>query len=729
MSLTAAGGSSTISPASGTSDAVTGQVNFTVKDTKDEPVTYHATVKVGLLPLPLSATAQVTFIDSSVSAGASTVKASTGSVTADGSSAATITVTLKDGATRADVISGKTVMLSQGGGHSVISPMSGTTDSTGSVAFTVTNTTAELVTYSATDSTDGIGITQAAQVTFVPGPVDATVSTVKASPASVAADGSAASTVTVTLLDAHANPISGETVSLGQGGGNSTISVPSGSSTAAGVVTFTVTDTTSEVVTYTATPASNAALKQTASVSFGAAVADAGASSVTVSPPSVPADGKMPATATVTLLDASGHPVSGKTVTLDASSLKVNISAASGRSNGQGQVSFTLTDGTPEVVTLTVVDQTDTVSVSRGAELAFTQVCSGCQVALSPAGARADPSAGTVTAAIIVQAPSAGLGSWAITARYDATLLTPTGCDTTDSLCSFGTTPGVVTLTGQASPVLTGKQTLAHLAFAISAPTGTTSELTASAPQFRDGAGVPYQATAGSLLVVVGKQGDVNLDKFVTAVDALCVLRLVALLPQTGSCPQTPATAVMADVNGFGGVSAVDALCVLREVAQLPATASCPAGAEVASRSAGARSPNETPPPASARPPGASPTPTGPSLSPMTVRAAAGARTTVTLAIDAGSAGLGAWTVEVTYDPNAVKVASCQPAAGSLCNTNAAPGVVRITGASATGLSGDAALATLSFEGLGRGGRESAFGVTPITLADPAGAALIRAPA
>jgi len=46
----------------------------------------------------------------------------------------------------------------------------------------------------------------------------------------------------VTLLDGNSNPVSGKTVTLGQGTGSSTISVASGASNASGVVTFTVKD-------------------------------------------------------------------------------------------------------------------------------------------------------------------------------------------------------------------------------------------------------------------------------------------------------------------------------------------------------------------------------------------------------------------------------------------------------------------------------------------------------
>ena len=76
-------------------------------------------------------------------------------------------------------------------------------------------------------------------------------------------------TVTVTLKTVASAPVSGKTVTLGQGGGTSTISAASGASNASGVVTFTVSSTTAQVVTYTATDTTDSVtVTQTAVVAF-----------------------------------------------------------------------------------------------------------------------------------------------------------------------------------------------------------------------------------------------------------------------------------------------------------------------------------------------------------------------------------------------------------------------------------------------------------------------------
>ena len=74
----------------------------------------------------------------------------------------------------------------------------------------------------------------------------------------------------MTLEDAYGNPISGDAVTLAQSSGaGSTISAPSGSSSATGTVTFTVTDTSPEAVTYKATDTSaNVTVTQATTVTY-----------------------------------------------------------------------------------------------------------------------------------------------------------------------------------------------------------------------------------------------------------------------------------------------------------------------------------------------------------------------------------------------------------------------------------------------------------------------------
>jgi len=72
----------------------------------------------------------------------------------------------------------------------------------------------------------------------------------------------------VTLKNGTGTPVAGHTVALSQNG-SAVISAPSGTSTAGGVVTFTVSDTTAETVTFTATDTTDGVvIAQTAQVIF-----------------------------------------------------------------------------------------------------------------------------------------------------------------------------------------------------------------------------------------------------------------------------------------------------------------------------------------------------------------------------------------------------------------------------------------------------------------------------
>ena len=72
-----------------------------------------------------------------------------------------------------------------------------------------------------------------------------------------------------------------------------------------------------------------------------------------------------------------------------------------------------------------------------------------------------------------------------------------------------------------------------------------------------------------------------------------------------------------------------------------------------------------------------------------------------TVTVSAGNItgeGLGAWTVDITYDTDVITAVACTAEQGGVCNTEFGDGVVRITGASAGGLDGDTDLGSITFE-------------------------------
>lgn len=258
-----AGASSTITVLSAVTN-VNGQAAFTVRNLEVEEVLYTATDLTD--DVVITQQVIVNFVALETDPNLSTIVANPIVAIADGVDFSTVTVTLLND--NGVAISNHDVLLGQSG-SSTISPLIGTTNDFGEVAFTVRNLFVEVVTYTATDITDAVELTGTAQVTFIPRETDVALSTVVANPTSVFADGVTTSTITVTLLNENQVPVVGHTVSLTPSGGSSIISPPSGPSDANGVVTFTVTNTVVEGVTYTAADLTDAVvIEQTATVQF-----------------------------------------------------------------------------------------------------------------------------------------------------------------------------------------------------------------------------------------------------------------------------------------------------------------------------------------------------------------------------------------------------------------------------------------------------------------------------
>jgi hypothetical protein len=227
--------------------------------------------------------------------------------------------------------------------------------------------------------------------------------------------------------------------------------------------------------------------------------------------------------------------------------------------------------------------------------------------------------------------------------------------------------------------------------------------------------------------------GDVNGDGQVTAADALCILRLVAGLPATSACPSAALQrTVNVTVTGPGGQSAtlngaytydtfdlsgtdgghadaVDALCALRIVAGLPFDAACPAPGQTLTSML-----------ARAHATGAPARPARVVLAPGRVRMRAGGRRVLKVWAELGRGSLGAWTLDLSYDPRVVRVDACTASGGSVCNAAYGAGTVRLTGASAQGLTGRTLLGTVTVSAVGKGADR--LSLHAVTAVSPAGA-------
>lgn len=265
----------TITPASGVSNAG-GVVTFQVRSTVTHAapgVEFRATDTTD--SVVITQTAFVIFTPDTTSAALSTVVAAAGTAVADGVAFDTITVTLRDG--QSNAVPGHNVTLAALGGPAgvTITPASGVSNAAGVVTFQVRSTVTHAapgVEFRATDTTDNVIITQTAHVVFTQGRTSATLSTVVATNGTATADGVDFDTITVTLLDANSNPVEGHNVALAVSAGGPagvTISPPSGPSSPAGLVTFTVRSTVAKLVTFSAIDTTDSvAITQTADVDF-----------------------------------------------------------------------------------------------------------------------------------------------------------------------------------------------------------------------------------------------------------------------------------------------------------------------------------------------------------------------------------------------------------------------------------------------------------------------------
>ena len=349
--------------------------------------------------------------------GLSTVVASPGTATGNGVDLSTVTVTLLG--TGSVPVEGKAVTLTPTSctpspcAATVTDPSPDSSGSNGQVAFTLTDSVAQVVTLSAVDSTDSVTLNSTANVTFQAPVVDAAHSAVVASPTTVAAGGS--TTVTVTLRDqgaTTAEPVEGKTVTLSGSAGSSALITPAempNVTNAAGVVTFTVTDPAAEIVTFTATDTtdSNTVISDTgpATVTFGTLAVSPSTSTVTVSNPNPAPLGASGTTAVVTLLTSTGSPVAGKTVSLAAStgtSVTITPLTTPAATDAQGHVSFSLTDTVAETATLTASDTTDGIALTAQPTVSFTSGSPSATASTVTAQAPSAPADGETQVGIFI---------------------------------------------------------------------------------------------------------------------------------------------------------------------------------------------------------------------------------------------------------------------------------------------------------------------------------------
>ncbi|MGH9016614.1 MAG: beta strand repeat-containing protein [Acidimicrobiales bacterium] len=375
-----------------------GQATFDVGDIgPPHQVTYEAAYPSSAADCPvaqynsgtglctLSATTSVSYVN-----GGDSISASPTVVFGNGTS--TITYTLDD--TTSTPMSGVPVTLSSNSGTTTISP-GGNTNSSGQAVFTVSDTSAEAVKFTATavysmsapnappclpsqQAGGNCTVTIPVTVTFRAAPTSFTLS---ASPSTLPADGITSSQVTLTA-NGPTGPVVGVPVQLYVVSATSpTSNNPSTAdltgidlptvTNAAGQAQFSLTNLVNETVVIGAQYESNSfqSAPGTVTITFNltAAEAEAQNSSLIAGVPA-PADGSSTVTVTATLLGINSAAIVGHSVILSTGSATTDITPSpttnvGGATNGAGVAAFTITDTKPETLNVYARDLTTGVII------------------------------------------------------------------------------------------------------------------------------------------------------------------------------------------------------------------------------------------------------------------------------------------------------------------------------------------------------------------------------
>lgn len=248
----------------------------------------------------------------------------------------------------------------------------GVSDSEGLVSAEIRSTetgTRELAAFAA-----DVPLSQTALVHFVTRFTDPTQSDLIISPTSLPADGQTPAQATVTLRDAAGLPVALHEVQFSATGVPVVISLPDPALTDAqgqivgeirssevGQVTIGATDLTSGIT-----------LDDEVILTFTLGTTDPDLSSVGASPAEVTADGSNAATVEVQLVDAGSRPLADHSVRLEVSGSDNSISGANpAQTDIEGRASFSFSSTLAEIKTITVIDETDGVTLSAHPQVDF----------------------------------------------------------------------------------------------------------------------------------------------------------------------------------------------------------------------------------------------------------------------------------------------------------------------------------------------------------------------
>jgi adhesin/invasin len=421
--------------------------------------------------------ATVGFTVGAVSLAQTLMTASPTSITADGITISTITVQLKDAHNNNIPVSGGAVVLA-----ATVGSLGTVTDHSNGTYTAILTSSTTVGTATITGTLGGQPIAQHATVDFTVGVVSLAQSLITASPASITANGSSASTITVQLKDANNN-------NLGTSGG--TVALATTAGTLGTVVnnnngTYTATLTSSTTVgTATITGTLDAqALTHNATVQFTVGAVSLAQSTITASPTSITADGSTTSIITVQLKDANGNNLAASVGLINLATTAGSVGTVTDHTDGT--YTATLTSATT-VATATITGTLNGQPLTHNATVQFTVGALSLATSLITASPTSITADGSTTSIITVQLKDAHdnnlLASGGVIALTSTSgslsAVTDNGTGTYTATLISSTTAGTATITGTL-----GGQALTHNAavvFTVGAASLAQSTITASA--------------------------------------------------------------------------------------------------------------------------------------------------------------------------------------------------------------------------------------------------------
>lgn len=351
-----------------------------------------ATVTGTLNGVTIGDNATVTFTPGPASLSKSTITATPASIVANGVEESVIKVELIDANDNPLTSSGGTVVLNTTGGtlSSVVDNNDGT--------YTATLKSSSVGSATVTGTLNGEALDDSAAVSFVPGPASGATTLISASPASIPADGTSTSTITVQAKDSGNNNLTegGDAVVLATSGGGSLSSVTDNGN---GTYTATLLAPTTTGSTTISGTINAGTITDTAPVTFTPGPAHGSKSQISANPESIPANGTSTSQITVQLKDINDNNLTagGDAVALNASLGSVGPAT----DNGNGTYTATFTSAaTPGVAVIS--GTVNGGAISDTANVIMTGVASAAksQVTAAPTTIPAD---GTSTSTITIR--------------------------------------------------------------------------------------------------------------------------------------------------------------------------------------------------------------------------------------------------------------------------------------------------------------------------------------